>query len=316
LAELRRSLIVCFQEKLEDIEIFGKTFAAIFSPSLLNERLLFDGKPTFPPHVGLLLCSLCDDAGEAPPWNEYLDLEEPINSNSYGEYDASKSDREKLNISIARVHGLLRKLDNDSLFPVLVNYLEKNPYPPQKYFQLSLERFVQFGGAEILERLIETVSLTDSTKAIVLIQLSKVYFAEGELEFAKVAADEALRISESIEITAEAFSVGVAPDLVLRKLPDLSGIDIAVDGRRFIGDDNRIEDWVRGVKIAAALAPELVEKEKLRFEVNSFYRAWLRFVINLSEAEAEAKNNIDAAENRICEALEELANDTRPYIIA
>lgn len=313
LAELRRSLIVCFQEKLEDIEIFGNTFAAIFSGSQLNERLLFDGKPTFPPHVGLLLCSLCDDAGEVPPWDEYLALVEPISSNSYGEYDASKSDREKLNVDIARVHGLLRTMDNDSLLPVLVNYLEKNPYPPQKYFQLSLERFVQFGGAEILERLIEAVDMTASSTAIVLVQLSKAHFAEGKLESAKAAADEAVRLSESIEITAEAFSFGADPDLVLGKLPDLSGIDIAVDERRFIGDDNRIEDWVRGVKIAAELAPELIEKEKSRFEVNSFYRAWLRFVINLSEAEAKAKNNIDVAENHICEALEDLARDIQPF---
>lgn len=313
LAELRRSLIVCFQEKLEDIEIFGKCYYEIFSPYLLNERLLFDGKPTFPPHVGLLFCSLCDDAGVVPPWREYLALEEPQSQNSYGEYDASKSDRKNLNIDIARLHGALRTIGIDSFFPILVDYLEKNPYPPQKYFQLSLERIVQFGNTEVLENLIEAINLKDSTKAIVLVQLSKVYFSKGELKSAKAAADEAVKLSESIEVIADAFSLGADPNLVLGKLPDLSLIDIAVDGRRYIGDDNRIEDWIHGVKIAADIAPDLIEKEKLRFEVNNFYRAWLRFVINLSEVEAEAKNNINAAENRICEALEELASDTRPF---
>ena len=70
-AEIHRAIGTCFQEKLLDFGLYGKAFAAVHGWATLADRLVFDGRPTWPRNQGLLLCSLIDDAGAAAPWDQY-----------------------------------------------------------------------------------------------------------------------------------------------------------------------------------------------------------------------------------------------------
>jgi len=74
LNELQRTNSTYGSERLGDVAMYGKAFAALHGVERLNERLLFDGRPTFDREAGLLLCDICDRAGVVPPWREYFRL--------------------------------------------------------------------------------------------------------------------------------------------------------------------------------------------------------------------------------------------------
>jgi hypothetical protein len=312
-AELHRSCITCFQEKLLDIESFGRTYAAIFGAAALNERLLFDGQPTFPAHEGLLFCALCDDAGEVPPWAQYLDLNSGANKKPNDQRGGSASDTDWETLAVAEVHGALRIDGLESVFRRVVNYLERLPSPPVKYLRLILERMVQFGGTEILFRLLDEAKMSEQAAGLVLIELAKALITEGETDGAKEAATEAVRLNDSVELAAEGLMLGADRDEVAKRLPDLSELDIAVGADRYISQDNQLKLWVEGVRIAADVNPQALESELKRIGREGWYRAWLQFVVALSQAEAKARVDAGGAEAKIRAAFSDLASDTRPF---
>ncbi len=310
-AELHRSCYTCFEEKLLDVESFGRTYAAIFGATALNERLLFDGQPTFPAHEGLLFCSLCDDAGEVPPWSQYLDLHaEGDKSRSRESRGASETDWETL--AVAEVHGALRLEGVAPVFQRLVSYLERLPSPPVKYLRLILRRMIQFGGSDVLFRVLDEARMSDQAAAIVMIELANALAAEGEAEAAQEVATEAVRRSDSVELSAEGLTLGADLGEVAKRLPDLSIIDIAVGNDSYIAENNQLKLWIEGVRIAGSVNPHAIEPEMERIQGEGWYRAWLRFIVTLSQA--EAKNDATGAELSIRAAIRELAADTRPFV--
>jgi tetratricopeptide (TPR) repeat protein len=313
-AELHRSCITCFQEKLLDIESFGRTYAAIFGAAALNERLLFDGQPTFPAHEGLLFCALCDDAGEVPPWAQYLDLNSGGNKKPNDQRGGSASDTDWETFAVAEVYGALRVDGVESVFRRVVNYLERLPSPPVKYLRLILERMVQFGGTEILFRLLDEAKMSEHAASLVLIELAKALVAEGETDAAKEAATKAVRLNDSVELAAEGLMLGADRDEVAKRLPDLSKLDIAVGADRYISQDNQLKLWVEGVRIAANVNPQALESELKRIGREGWYRAWLRFAVVLSQAEAQARVDTGDAEAQIRTAFSDLASDPRPFV--
>jgi hypothetical protein len=71
----------------EIAEGYGRAYAQLFGARALSGRLLHDGRCTFLPRAGLLLCRLCDMKGAIPPWREYItahDLERRTNNSNYG----------------------------------------------------------------------------------------------------------------------------------------------------------------------------------------------------------------------------------------
>ena len=70
LAELKRSLHTCFEEKLNNQLSYWETFTKVFGAELTAERLLFDGQATLPTRLGLAVCTLIDEAEHVAPWRE------------------------------------------------------------------------------------------------------------------------------------------------------------------------------------------------------------------------------------------------------
>lgn len=312
-AELHRSAIICFREKLLDVELFGRTFAAIFGADALNERLLFDGQPTFPAHIGLLFCSLCDDAGAAAPWANYLALEKSGDRRGSDEYSASDSNGLAEAAAIAEVHGALRTEGVDAVFPKFVRYLENNASPHRIFLRSALKRLMQFGGTETLSKLLETARMSDEAIAIILIELAKAQFADGDFESAKSTATKAIELDDTSETLVEGAALGTDSAKLVARLPNLTAFNIAVGDKRYLDDSDDLKNWVNGVKVVALVAPHLLDAEQKRVVGGTWYRNWLRFVIALSEAEAQVKTKATAAEEQIIGALKDLASDTRPF---
>jgi hypothetical protein len=80
-----------------------------------------------PAKSGLILCSLCDDAGQAPPWSEYLELESK-------ELDEdSNTDAEWIPIAIAQFHGRLRLNGSEAMCEHLLDWLLEVEEPSAEY---------------------------------------------------------------------------------------------------------------------------------------------------------------------------------------
>ena len=314
-AELHRSVLNCFQEKLSDIESFGRVFAGVFSPATLNERLLFDGRPTFPFHVGLILCSLCDDAGETPPWSEYLELKKAGDRRGANEYPlVGDTEAVVKAAAIAEVHGALRVDGVDSVFERFVHYLAKYSSPDRDFLRQAFNRLIQFGGVDTLLGLVKTAEMSNEATAIANTELSRVYYDEGNISDAQLAATDAVKLSNSLDLIAELLDLGAATEEANKKLPNLNEINIAVEQEMYIDRNDNIKNWISAVRIASRTAPYLLDQQRKRVAGESWYRGWLRFVIDLSEAEAQAKTDAKAAETQICAALNDLASDTRPFV--
>ncbi|HEX9869637.1 MAG TPA: hypothetical protein VGC99_13795 [Candidatus Tectomicrobia bacterium] len=105
-----------FEEKLQMTE-YGRTFAALHGAPALAERLLFDGRPTMIRQEGLLLCELCDERGQAVPWDVYLALPDTTRDGSYQEQFRRQEQR-------AEFRGYLRIDGWEKLRGNLADWLE------------------------------------------------------------------------------------------------------------------------------------------------------------------------------------------------
>jgi len=311
-AELLRSCFTCFEEKLLDVESFGRAYAAIFGAKALNDRLLLDGRPTFSASLGLIFCSLCDDAGEIPPWQTYLDLDQETDGRHGKATPPSDGNWETL--AVAAAHGILRLEHGEEVFGRLTRYLEQLDSPPTKYLRPLLRRVVQFSGVDTLSRIVAEARMVDEVRSVVLIELSLALASAGLDGVANDAATRAAREGQSIELLAECLSLGADKSEVARLLPDLSNIDIALNGERYHLETEAMRQWVAGVKIAAVTSPKELDLISRRINGIGWYRAWLRFVISLVRAEAQFATDQLGAQASILRAFADLASDTRPFV--
>ncbi len=308
LAELHSSCWSCFEQKLLDFELFGKTFASLFGAKALNERLLFDGKPTFPLQEGLLLCSLCDDDGQVAPWLEYLDL----NSKPSNGGNQSSPDDNWVKYATAQFHGELRVFGLEDSYSRLLQWLGKINNPSSEYLRNILKRLVEFEGSSVLARLLKEARMSLQVANQVKTELAKALFEKGEENGAKELASEVVKESDCTELALECLSLG-ADFRQVSHYPKLGSVDIGLDRKRISSDLAPIKRWVEAVRIVAEISPAELSEELARIKEINWYRNWLRFVIALSQAEAQAKHDSIGAEVSIVIALHDLASDTRPF---
>jgi hypothetical protein len=309
-SELHRSIYTCYEEKLRDLELYklyGQTFGEVFGMDVLVERLLFDGRPTLPAKPGLLLCSLCDDAGQTPPWSEYLELEKKNTE------EDNSSDSDWMQVVIARFHGLLRIHGAEAMCRRLSDWLIDAEAPPVDYLRGILQRLTQFGGTDALEHLLAQSHITDEIASIIRVELAKVLEADAKPQQTLEMATYALQSSTSIELAAECLSLGVEPTEVANHFPNLAEIVTEFDPARRFFEEEPVRHWIAALRIAAAANPKLLTEVKERLEGGSWYQNWLRFVICLSEAEVRAKLNLAEAQADLLKAVELLASDTHPF---
>lgn len=311
-AELHRSCVTCFEQKLLDVESFGRAYAAIFGAKALNDRLLLDGRPTFSSSLGLIFCSLCDDDGEVPPWQTYLDLDQETEGRPGGATSSADGDWETL--AVAKAHGILRLEHGEEVFGRLARYLERLDSPPTKYLRPLLRRVVQFFGVNTLSRIVAEARMVDEVRSVVLVEIARALADAGQDEAAREVATRAARESQSIELIAECLILGADEGEVARRLPEMGSIDIALNGERYSLETEEIRQWVASVKIAAVTNPKELDSVSRRITGVGWYRAWLRFVVSLARAEAQLATDHVGAQASILRAFGELASDTRPFV--
>jgi hypothetical protein len=306
--ELHKSCTVCFQDKLTDYSLFGRAFVTVHGAAALAERMLFDGRPTFTANQGLIFCSLCDDAGVVPPWEQYLSL-----AQKKGDDEDGRRDPEWVNYAVAEVHGAIRLDGVEDVYARVVTWLGHVSDPNPEYFRGLLKRLVQFGGVGILERLLKEIRVHPEVEAAVEAEMAHAFIAEGRREEAAAAATEAVRRSSSAALAVECLALGADRAEVAKRCPSLDRAGAGLHEERYHPEAADVRLWVDGVKIAAATDSPKLDVAEGNIRGEGWYKNWLRFVISLSRAEEQAASGDDGAEAVILNAFRLLASDTHPF---
>jgi hypothetical protein len=305
--ELHKSCTVCFQDKLTDYDLFGRAFAAVHGAAALAERMLFDGRPTFTANQGLIFCSLCDDAGVVPPWEQYLSLQQRKNDED-GDRDSKWVD-----YAVARAHGAIRLDGAEAVYVRIVSWLKKVPEPNPKYFRGILKRLVQFGGSDLLKLVLEEVRMYPETESLVRVELAHALASAGETAAAANVATEAVKKSSSSILAVECLALGADKTEVAKRCPTLNRAGTGLHEERYHPEASDVRLWVDGVQITAATDLTKLDAVEGNIRGEGWYKNWLRFVISLARAEEQAGADPAGAESAILDAFRNLASDTAPF---
>jgi hypothetical protein len=304
--ELMKSCAVCFQDKLTDYDLYGRTFAAVNGADQLAERMLFDGRPAFGPQQGLIFCSLCDDAGVIAPWAQYLWHK------GNDDDDAPAEDRDWVSNALVEFHGLIRLLGVDAVYDRIVSWLKRVARPNPDYFRGMMRRLVQFGGVELLQALLNINNLGPEIKGLIHAELAQSAAAAGRYAEAASHATEAVLNSSATSTGVECLLLGADRVAVAKRCPNLENFGVSEE-KHYDPNATALRSWVDGVRIAAATKPSELVNLRMQVETDGWYTNWLRFVIDLSRAEEQSASDPSAAEAAILKAIAELASDTAPF---
>lgn len=300
-AHVRRSIETCFEENL-DPETYGHTYADLYGYQALADRLLFDGRPTTGQEHGLVLCSICDDAGIIAPWQEYLDLSE------------FKPDSENLDAAIAQFHGRLRIDGPETIFPRLVRYLNNTANPPQDYLKRIFHRYIQFAGKKLTIQLLSKVAVSQEIRAILELEFARVLKEQGDLPAFREIVSNLMRRDIPIDMIHELLCLGGNIELAKQRYLNRNTQEIHLNTTPPNGRDAKAAElWIASVGTVAHIAKENLDIVAQQIEFGGWYGLWLRYVIALSRIEVEGKFDARSAARDIIAAFQELAKDISPF---
>lgn len=299
-AELHRTLHTCFEEKLLDIDLYGRTFATLFGPKALVERLLFDGRPTLSSPAGLLMCSLSDDLGEVPPWEAYLGLPE----DSSEDRDASRA--------LSRTHGIIRTVPLDELLDRVKQWLaEADPNPNDRYFRGVVQRLGAKLGSRFLAAILRTGKGSDRVRLNLRIELAKTLGREGREARAKMLATAILKRCVDPGDALACLRIGADPAAAVSV--DLAAASTDVLAPMVEHDETRIIRWRQALGVLAFTRPQELDGIAKGILPESWYRYWLLFLIELARLEPEKRESPERAEQRALQAIGLLVKEVHPF---
>ncbi|MCY4615384.1 MAG: ATP-binding protein [Chloroflexi bacterium] len=299
-AQLSRAARACYEANLEGdlAHLYGRTFAELFSMQELAERLLFDGRTTFSPRVGLVLCELVDEAGVSAPWPEYArayNVELESDNSEYGPVDHA--------VELARFRGWLRSRTQAQV-DVLDELAERVPELASSLLRGVIRIYADIGGSDLLLKLSDRLEV-GGIRALCHVELGRRAAADGDAERAADEAQAALDEGVPDEWLAECIALGADPGC---NAPTHEQI---VSATRSVVDESaphypdRVARWVSLVKSAAFVEPALLRSVDAELLGEGWYRDWLRFVVELARVRSEGGNALPH--------LIELSRDTDPF---
>lgn len=321
--ELHRSLDICFEQKLYDPLPYWSTYLQIFGPHPLAERLLFDGQPTLSANVGLILCSLIENAGAVPPWREYLSLYKQQNNRRRQDDETIGSDKKRTELrlrgSLASIQGQIRTAGFDTVRKSIISFLtEDGTSAPLSYIHGIASTIARYAGVAALEEVIAGVAKAVHSSALVppaivvqlRLALAQALAVAGEADAATTLAQSILNSLEQPTDALACRQLGADYALASAHACELASVDLGFGQYHQVKADS-VQDWVASARLLAKVRPAALDEELMRLDGVGWYRCWLRFVIRLAQAEA-AKLTGDDAPSAII-AFKELTQDLHPF---
>jgi hypothetical protein len=320
--ELHRSVWTCFEEKLYNPLPYWQAYLALFGPTALAERLLFDGQPTYDAETGMILCSMIDDAGVVAPWQEYLALRkrnrERTADDTTQRYEDEHQVQQRRLASIAALHGRIRTDGFTAVKQSLVALLTEYDNVPASYASGIANRIIRSAGTDALEGLIATVTdptcvptIVDARLAVCLkLVLAQSFADDGDGERAAAIAQDALQIADTPALALRCRKLGARSDDAVARAGDPSTIPLGFGHQTMIETDE-VEAWIASIRLLAEGHPQVLVNERTRVTGEGWYRCWLQFVIGLAEIEVLERTGQDAVSS--VRAFEELTRDMHPF---
>ena len=299
IAHLSRAAWTCYEDKLTDevAELYGRTFAELRSAQELADCLSFEGRATYSPRTGLLLCALVDDAGVVAPWADYISAyeREQATSDTLHGHDSDAA------VGLARFRGQLRLRNQSVDLDGLVQFvLEDEPEALP-----DVPRICGAIGGHVLVRVLADRLPGGELKTLFRLEVAH---REAAIGNAQGAAEEAQAVLE------EGVSHGA-----LRACIDLGAIprDSSITHEELVAATRgaaaasahlypeRVSEWLSLVKTTSLRAPELLPRVYTELGGEGWYRAWLRFAVDLARLGPEGGHALPL--------FLDLATDTDPF---
>lgn len=309
-SELHRALHTCYEEHLLDPVHYWRVFLSVFGPETTVGRLVFDGHPTLGRHLGLVLCSLLDDAGSVVPWDEYMALPlQPFTERVGRQVDTPWVGQ----VIAALVHGRLRRRGVEATLKWVREELLARRDLEAPVLRAVTERLARSIPAESLEALLQDDSIPFNHRAAVVLARARRRKREGNLVQAAADAELGVRLAPSMELAEEALALGATALPEDLAIPDPCGIDIGLVGDRYHVEESAIARWVSAVAVLAYRNPGPLDRLVEHVTGEGWYRSWLRYVLQISKAEVLARTDPVAASSMAVNAFGELANNAHPF---
>jgi hypothetical protein len=298
LAEVRKSVDTCFREKL-DFRRYTQANLAINGPQKVAEQLLFDGNPVRARDEGLIACSLCDDAGGAPPWREYLALPGPTHL----------GDRELA--ALAEFHGSARTSSIEEVVARVIEWLLGGPDSPSWYVRGILKRLAAVQDVETLRKIAETPNLPDPAKLELHLAIAQVLSDSENFEDAAKHATEAAAVAADVFDAYQCVCLGASIDSLTGYLENIEDTTRELRSLSY-PNETSTDEWIAAIGFAAFVDTGRLETIRDNIVVEGWYTAWLRFAISISIAFSKAKSDSTSAD-LVLRALAELALEESPF---
>ena len=300
-AQLARAAQSCYDDKLIDglADLFGRALADLHSPQQLSDRLLFDGRPTFPPRTGLLLCAILDEVGVVAPWSEYRrahDTELKASSTQYGR-DSNAA------VELARVRGWLRSRIQSQLEVLdplvgLVTGIEPEILPGVMRISGDI------GGLDLLRGIADRLP-TGEAKALCHLELARREAETGDAQGAARESKTALDEGIPLRLLADCLSLGADPGYSEITQAQLLTATRAARDEDAQHHPESVAEWISLVRSAAQVQPTLLPAVEDELKGEGWYLSWLRFVVGLAKVQSGAGETLPL--------LAGLAKDTNPF---
>jgi len=320
--ELNRSAYTCFEGRLDDPISYWESFLALFGPQAVVEHLLFDGYPTQRPDVGLVLCSLIDDAGVTPPWRKYYEAPSYSSDDdtSYPHMASELSWQER--VALARLHAHIRLDGFDSVSDKILKYLTDDCHDTFRveFIRALSCRIVQSAGQDAINKIIEQCDATPNVQwparsqviSVLKLGLADFLTQQGDIGSATLMAAGCVVDAPSPDMAVALVCNGASIQEAAAHALPLSSLNLGL-GEHYI-DEAMVKDirlWISSSRLYAFTAPEQLDGELSRLDGEGWYRCWLRFNLALAKYEASKRKEDDVADIR--NAFKKLSSDVRPF---
>jgi hypothetical protein len=296
--ELQRANSTYGSERLGDLPMYGRAFAALRGAESLNERLLFDGRPTFDREAGLLLCDVCDRAGVVPPWRQYFRLPTSSEANSFSQTQ----------VTLAWFRGLTRLRGIDAAVGVLLDWSRDFPGDTAVLYG-AVEILRSQGGETVSAKLLNT-TIPPALREVLLIESLRHAKRLGHDTEASTHANALLAVTSNLSTCALAIKTG-ADASTLATSPPPSSYSFE---NLHMGEANvRLAEWAASLAIALRKG-ESVASERQRAQGAGWYRFWLQYVVAIAEAQTLFQQDRNAGKLAALAAFDLLVEDTRPFV--
>jgi hypothetical protein len=317
--ETRKSIDTYEAESLSDSIIeYVDVVVSILGADVVAGRLMYEGRPTFPPRWGLRICRAIDHAGVAAPWKAYI---EARNREAEREHVRYSSDRDGT-LHLARQLGALRLRSQRG--EIRTAYPDRLADHLQRDHDASLRDLTEVFAAGLPAAFMQDVAaaMADPDKA-----------AEVYLTLADLAAAGTPGLLDPTDLAREAWARAPAFDVtryLLHGIPasdvltGLGSTDLEADLQAATdtvlagptADHDVVQWWLALLTLAQAIDRNIPLKLASQIEGVGFYRAWMRYTVatvGIADDVATGITTPEAASTVVLVALADLAAEAKPF---